>query len=443
MVIGQPDKITIKCNNTEDNDANTHAKPDSLCVPYQIKFDKQGNLFVVENQYECHGNNRVTIFLRSDLQNATGLFPRLAAKKVFNAPNLSAVGNSEGQNCGYEKVNQPGTPVSIAFNNSNQLIIGSDGYYGNNRERQLRQLYFYSDPLNKQTPDGYFNIPMGAPGEIVVDNEDRLIIQDHTWSRVWAIDPGVDRSWLVSLTTSPVNYIKNPLSISSPSPSPVQSPSPSPSPFPSPSPIQSPSPTPPSFPSPSPAISVSEITVNGDRLSLAGAALPLTLPGNAGSAGIFDIPILVKLSNNATSPFVIKFRYQPASVISSPSPSQQPPVTPQQPSQPPSNSGGSSGGSSGGGGGGGGSSGGSGSGSGGSNVSKPPPPAAAKPPALIKTRVNIFDFNSDGKISSIDVGLFLIEWRKGKKASLKMDLNKDGRVNSIDYSLLKRQFKRK
>lgn len=189
MVIGQPDKDTISCNH-----GSSAPVADGLCEPYQIKFDKLGNLYVVENNYECHGNRRITVFMAEDLKNSNTLFPNIKAKKVFGAKSLTELGP-----CAYWTINEPGTGVSIAFNSKNQLVIGNDGYYGNPQERSTRQLWLYRNPLNKQSPDAYVNVPMGTPGELVFDSNDNLIIQDHTWSRVLVVNLDADPELVVPL----------------------------------------------------------------------------------------------------------------------------------------------------------------------------------------------------------------------------------------------------
>lgn len=191
MVIGQPDKTSTECNFNQGRPWLAEGAPTaaSLCNPAEVRFDKLGNLYVVESGYECHGNNRISVFMADDLRNATGLFPLISARKVFNQPNLTT--QPQPATCSPNVVDKPGTPISIAFNSANQMYIGNDGYYGDDPKRQLRQLWFYADPLNKQTPDGYIELPMGAPGEIAVDSNNNLIIQDHTWYRTWVINTSV------------------------------------------------------------------------------------------------------------------------------------------------------------------------------------------------------------------------------------------------------------
>lgn len=259
-VLGQIDKSTTGCNFYQQgvhfaSSVTGPVRPDSLCKPHQVKFDKLGNLYVVENNYECQGNDRITFFTAEDLKNAQGLFPRLQAKKVF-------VGSLTGRGpCAYQTVDQPGSPVAIAFDSKNQMVVGNDGYYGTKEDRHLKQLWLYSDPLTRQTPDAYINLPMGASGELAFDAQDNLIVQDHTWSKVWIInldrDPALVK-WLRTVPTpspvpSPSPY-PSPSPASTPTPYPTFSPSPTPTPIFTPTPVPSPTPTiiPTPMPSPTP-----------------------------------------------------------------------------------------------------------------------------------------------------------------------------------------------
>ena len=186
MVIGQRNKTEVRCNQ-----GLSAPNAETLCTVTQIKFDRQGNLFVVDNAYECHDNRRIVVFNADDLNSAATLFPNLQASIVFNAPDFNHVGD-----CAYWTVDKPGSPVSLAFNSRNQMVVGNDGYYGDPEQRQLGQLWFYVDPLNKQTPDASIALYMGTPGEIAFDQNDNLIIQDHTWYKVWVINLDTDPEWL-------------------------------------------------------------------------------------------------------------------------------------------------------------------------------------------------------------------------------------------------------
>lgn len=197
LVIGQTDKSGTACNQGQP-----YPGANTLCTMSQIEFDRQGNLYVVENAYECHPNDRITMFTAEDLRNAQGLFPNLSARKVFVASQFNQHGGCDV----FGKLTEPFSPVSIAFNSRNEMVVGNDGYYGIGEERHWRQLWFYRDPLKRnpdgsfvqgQRPDAYIKIPLGAAGELHFDDQDNLIIQDHTWCKVWVINLDRDPSWLI------------------------------------------------------------------------------------------------------------------------------------------------------------------------------------------------------------------------------------------------------
>ena len=208
MVIGQINKDGACCNQIRNpdgtcivpSDANKHPRADTICYPTRLNMDNYGNLYVVENDSECHGNARITVFMAEDLRNESGvIFPNISAKKVFIRKSLTEPGS-----CSY-LINEPHSPVSIAFNSKNQMVVGNDGYYINNTERHLKQLWFYDDPLKKypdgsyvqgQTPDAYIELPLGAAGEMRFDDNGNFIIQDNNWSRVWLINLDQDPLWL-------------------------------------------------------------------------------------------------------------------------------------------------------------------------------------------------------------------------------------------------------
>ena len=210
MVLGQRDRSTNMCNHDQEEGWIAPGAPtaDSLCRVLDTRFDQFGNLFVIENNYECHGNNRVSVFMADDLQSASGMFPGISARKVFVRGSLT-----EEVSCDPNPPDEPRFPVSVAFNSRNHMVMGIDGYYVDENERAWRQLWFYEDPLEKdgqgqfiqgQLPDAYIKLPMGAAGELWFDEDDRLVVLDYTWARVWVIDlaeldSNGDPLWLVPL----------------------------------------------------------------------------------------------------------------------------------------------------------------------------------------------------------------------------------------------------
>ena len=136
-------------------------------------------MFVVDNTYELHENGRVIAFSAKDLAEIKVMFPGIQARWVYVAQRFDQAVS--------ERTFWPGqsatSPVCVAINSRNELVIGNDGYFGNDRIRMLNQLYLYRSPLTKSTPDAVIELPLGAPGEISFDEDDNLIVQDHTWNR--------------------------------------------------------------------------------------------------------------------------------------------------------------------------------------------------------------------------------------------------------------------
>src|SRR5262249_27247019 len=97
MGIGQ----TVKDAN-EGNRGRGSDPADGLCHASHINFDRSGNLYVVENDYECQGNHRITMFRAQDIAAASGMFPNLSATIAFGGT-LTSSGD-----CAF-------SPVAVAF----------------------------------------------------------------------------------------------------------------------------------------------------------------------------------------------------------------------------------------------------------------------------------------------------------------------------------------
>ncbi|MDD5565150.1 MAG: hypothetical protein PHQ91_15660 [Thermoanaerobaculaceae bacterium] len=205
-VIGQSDTTNSSPNHGA---ATPQSDGLSMWVNNELKFDGQGNLFVVENDYEGHGNVRIVMLARADLDGVTtrcadsttvlcALIP--AAKAFVGALDEAGPG-------AFETVGEPGSPISVAFDRAGEMVVSNDGYYGDWSERPWRQIWIYRDPLRRdpdgryttgQKPDFSVAVPMGAPGEVTFDSHGLLLIQDHTWDRVLGIDLARDGSWLAN-----------------------------------------------------------------------------------------------------------------------------------------------------------------------------------------------------------------------------------------------------
>jgi hypothetical protein len=191
-VIGQTNKTNTGANANRGSNSPDAA---SFGDVNDIKFDRSGNLFVVDNTYELHANGRIIAFLAADLAAISTMFPAIQAQRVYVVNNFTnSVSNRKlwpGQN--------PNSPVCVAFNSRNEMVVGNDGYFTNNLTRTLNQLYLYRTPLTRPTPDAVIELPMGSPGEIVFDQADNLIVQDHIYNKIWIINYDADTAWLRNL----------------------------------------------------------------------------------------------------------------------------------------------------------------------------------------------------------------------------------------------------
>ncbi|MCX6873417.1 MAG: choice-of-anchor D domain-containing protein [Verrucomicrobia bacterium] len=166
----------------------------SLGAVNDLTFDRLGNLFVVDNTYEGHPNGRVMAFLAQDLASINTLFPSIAARKLYVTESFDQTDINRGNDPIHGDA--PFSPVCVAFNSRNEMVIANDGYYRDPRYRLIRQLYLYRNPMTKATPDAVIELPLGAPGEIQFDANDNLVVQDHTWNRVSILNFDSDPGWL-------------------------------------------------------------------------------------------------------------------------------------------------------------------------------------------------------------------------------------------------------
>ncbi len=167
--------------------------PMFLCNPLSVEFDKLGNMYVLDSNYECHGNNSIVVYPNSQVRGPIG---PMEAHKIFIRDSFYKPKSCDRAPQGIS------VPVAIAFNDKNNMVVGRDGYgndqFGKRPEvRPLEQLAFYKNPLEQyadgsyvmgQNPDAFIRYPMGASGSMVFNDNGHLVIQDHTWSRVSVID---------------------------------------------------------------------------------------------------------------------------------------------------------------------------------------------------------------------------------------------------------------
>jgi DNA-binding beta-propeller fold protein YncE len=187
-------------NNKTENRINRGMKtPDaaSLGDVADIKFDRLGNFFVVDNTFELHPNGRILMFAAEEMKGINTLFPNLHAKQVFIAERFD-------QNVWERTIasrEYPHSPTTVAFNSRNEMVVGNDGYWrGDPQLRMRNQLFLYRNPLSKATPDAVIELPLGTAGEIAFDQHDNLIVLDATYGhKVWVVNYERDPAWLREL----------------------------------------------------------------------------------------------------------------------------------------------------------------------------------------------------------------------------------------------------
>ena len=120
------------------------------------------------------------------------MFPDVKARKVYGVERFDQTDISRLR----LPKDHPFSPVAMAFSRGNEMVIGNDGYHRDPKVRAVRQLYLYRRPLAKATPDAVSELPLGAAAEMQFDDEDNLVVMDHTWNRVWVLNYHRDLAWL-------------------------------------------------------------------------------------------------------------------------------------------------------------------------------------------------------------------------------------------------------
>jgi hypothetical protein len=193
-VIGQDDRFS-----GEVNRGNPRPDDHSFGEAAAIRFDRRGNLFVVDNDAERQYNARVVTFMAEDLAAINTLFPAIRARLVYCADRL----DDDPIPPLKENVDYPFSPMSVAFSHGGEMVIGNDGYANfplQPERRGYRQLFLYRRPLEKTTPDAVIELPLGAAGDIRFDPDDNLIVQDPTYNRLAVINFYRDPGWLRELS---------------------------------------------------------------------------------------------------------------------------------------------------------------------------------------------------------------------------------------------------
>jgi len=194
VVLGQLDKTGGKQN-------RGMPKPDAstLGQPSAIRFDRQGNLFVVDNNNEGTRNGRIIAFAAADIAAIRTMFPGTKARWVYCVDGFDKVPPETHRI--HSGIDHPFMPLSIAFNTKGEMVVGNGGYWNDAHAalRPIRQLYLYRTPLQKNTPDAIIELPVGTPQALWFDDQDNLLVHDGNYCRIGVINLQKDPQWLKPL----------------------------------------------------------------------------------------------------------------------------------------------------------------------------------------------------------------------------------------------------
>lgn len=188
QVLGQVARDANVCNRGGSPAADT------LCDVTALAFDARGHLYAVDNAWECHGNNRVSVFAHEDLEAAPPGPVALAGRWFVTrrqdgdptAPIECAISARDA--------GRPFSPVSVACSGI-RCMIGNDGYRAVAGD-EWRQVYLYEDIVASVKPGAVLHFPVGAVGQLAFDGS-TLLLQDHTRQRTtWLAD---FESWLMGI----------------------------------------------------------------------------------------------------------------------------------------------------------------------------------------------------------------------------------------------------
>jgi len=150
-----------------------------MANPAQVFLDNYRNLYVVDSGYEGRidnsGNRRVVRFNAAHTYPVGGtIFPNTPADAVFCKPNLTTTRS-------YADINRPCTPITLAFNSANEMVLTDDTY----DTPQGMHLFFYPTPQTGANPQPthIINTYLGQPSFCFFDGP-LFVLQDHTWNRI-------------------------------------------------------------------------------------------------------------------------------------------------------------------------------------------------------------------------------------------------------------------
>jgi len=181
LVLGQTNKTGGLKNKGKyvEPDGPFSVDATDMANPAHVFLDNYRNLYVVDSGYEGRidnaGNRRVVRFDEAHTHPVGGnIFPNTAADAVFCKPTFTATRD-------FVDANRPGTPIALAFDGNNAMVLTDDTY----DTPQGMHLFFYLTPQTggNPQPTHIINTHLGQPAFGFFDGP-LFVLQDHTWNRI-------------------------------------------------------------------------------------------------------------------------------------------------------------------------------------------------------------------------------------------------------------------
>jgi len=175
LVIGQNGK---NGQNPNGGLGEEDVRPWGLSSPSGITMDKLGNLYIIDASFKLKGNRRVIRFNNAEeLVEEGNIFPLPKAGGVFTKPHLKTR-NIEGA----RKNHLPASANWVTFNSENHMVLLADSF--GNAQNERAYLYYTPHEGGNPQPGRLIEYPFGQAAYAQFDEDDNLIIQDHTWNRL-------------------------------------------------------------------------------------------------------------------------------------------------------------------------------------------------------------------------------------------------------------------
>lgn len=186
MVLGQPSASSTDANRGHDIAAE-QACPNVVADGFgnlgMLKLDRERNLYVVDATHEgwqC-SNNRIVEYDRAALVPGPDVFfadGDLVPARVYGADTFTERGGGHPDD-------QLDTPIGLAFDADNRMIVVADAYANTAHHR----VFAYGDPLPSCAPcsvaaDAVLPVAVSQASDAAFDSAGNLLVLDHTWARI-------------------------------------------------------------------------------------------------------------------------------------------------------------------------------------------------------------------------------------------------------------------